>query len=516
MSGGGPSERGEIAVDVAIIGAGPAGLTAGYLLTKAGKRVAIIEKDATHVGGLSRTVEHAGHRFAVGGQRFSSKHRHVLDLWNELLPDDCVEWSGTSRIYHEGKLYSYPLRPFEALGNLGVLRSTGCLSSYVWSKAFPIRDVRSVEDWTRNRFGRKLNATFFKPYAEKVWGMPCDAMSADWAAQRIDEPSLWGAVSGGLKRSLGLGRRRPAESFRRPRLGPGMMWEAARDRIEAAGGLVIMGHGLKQLASDGQGGWRLTATGADGELAISAGHAISSAPMRELAARLYPLPVSTIEASQLKYRDVIVVALMIGPDGSLPDGAIHINDRKVKVARVHNYGPGSPDTAAGSGAACIGLEYFCGENDELWSMADDELVELARREMDLLGLMPPEKIVGGAVVRQPKACPVYDETYAANVEAMRRELEALHPTLHLVGRNGMHRCGNQDHAVMTAMLTAENILAGHRVHDAWCVDEKGVYREAADDGAGKPVQARPSSEGPAPALVADVTQGAAVRERKAA
>ncbi len=487
------SVRGDISVDVAIIGAGPAGLTAGYLLAKAGKRVAIIEKDANYVGGISRTVEHEGYRFDIGGHRFFSKSQAVVDLWTELLPAGFIQRPRMSRIYYEGKVYSYPLRAFEALRNLGVLRSAACMASYLKARLVPIREVRSFEDWTSNQFGKNLYAIFFKTYTEKVWGMPCNEMSADWAAQRIKGLSLWGAVTDGLRRSLGLNKRPNdgqavktlLETFRYPRFGPGMMWEAARDRIVERKGQVLMGHALKQLASDGQGGWRLTASGPDGERAIHAAHAISSAPMRELAARLYPLPVSTIEASRLKYRDFLTVALMIRSDDLFPDNWIYIHDSKVKVGRVQNFRSWSPEMVPDPAVACVGLEYFCFEGDGLWSMDDTELVELAKREMDILGLVSPDKVIGGVVVRQEKAYPVYDENYAANVAAMRAELEAQHPTLHLVGRNGMHRYNNQDHAMMTAMLTAENILAGERIYDTWCVNEDAEYHEAGDEGAHK-------------------------------
>src|SRR6185312_9478392 len=322
----------EIAVDVAIVGAGPAGLTAGYLLTKAGKTVAIIEKDDTYVGGISRTVEHEGYRFDIGGHRFFSKSKAVVDLWNEILPDDFIQRPRMSRIYYEGKFYSYPLRAFEALRNLGVLRSTACMLSYLKYKLFPIREVKSFEDWTTNQFGKKLYSIFFKTYTEKVWGMPCNEMSADWAAQRIKGLSLWGAVVDGLKRSLGLNKRPNdgqgvktlLETFRYPRLGPGMMWDAARDRIEAKGGQVLMGHALERLAADGQGGWRMTAEGPGGTQVITAAHVVSSAPMRELAARIHPLPATLLEASRLKYRDFLTVALMIKSDDLFPDNWIYI------------------------------------------------------------------------------------------------------------------------------------------------------------------------------------------------
>ena len=491
----------EIAVDVAIVGAGPAGLTAGYLLTKAGKSVAIIEQDETYVGGISKTVEHEGYRFDIGGHRFFSKSQQVVDLWNEILPDDFIQRPRMSRIYYEGKFYSYPLRAFEALRNLGLWRSAMCMLSYGKARVFPNRDIRSFEDWTSNQFGKKLYSIFFKTYTEKVWGMPCNEMSADWAAQRIKGLSLWSAVVDGLKRSLGLNKLNDGsgkqaktllETFRYPRLGPGMMWEAARDKILATGkGQVVMGHSLKQLASDGGTGWRMTAAGKDGsEVVIRADHAISSAPMRQLAARLHPLPETTLEAKKLRYRDFLTVALMIRSEDLFPDNWIYIHDSKVKVGRVQNFRSWSPEMVPDEGVACVGLEYFCFEGDGLWSMKDDDLVELAKKEMDILGLVSPDKVIGGAVVRQEKAYPVYDEDYAANVDAMRHELEDRFPTLHLVGRNGMHRYNNQDHAMMTAMLTVENILAGERIYDTWCVNEDAEYHEAGDEGAEKTLPSR--------------------------
>ena len=478
-------------VDVAIIGAGPAGLTAGYLLAKRGLSVAIIEKDPVYVGGISRTVEHEGYRFDIGGHRFFSKSQAVVDLWNEILPDDFIQRPRMSRIYYEGKFYSYPLRAFEALWNLGIVRSTLCMASFAKAQMFPNKNVRSFEDWTVNQFGQKLYSIFFKTYTEKVWGMPCDEMSADWAAQRIKGLSLGAAVIDGLKRSFGLNKRPNdgmhtktlLETFRYPRLGPGMMWDAARDSIVSKGNEVLMGHSLKQLASDGQGGWRLSATREDGsETIIAARHAISSAPMRELAARLHPLPATTLQANRLRYRDFLTVALKIRSEDLFPDNWIYIHDSKVKVGRIQNFRSWSPEMVPEAGVACVGLEYFCFEGDDLWASTDDQLIALATREMEILGLVKGEQVIGGAVVRQEKAYPVYDDEYAANVAAMRGELEAAHPTLHMVGRNGMHRYNNQDHAMMTAMLTVDNIVAGSRVYDVWCVNEDAEYHEAGAEG----------------------------------
>jgi protoporphyrinogen oxidase len=476
-------------VDVAIIGAGPAGLTAAYLLTKAGKSVTVIEKDPVYVGGISRTVEHEGFRFDIGGHRFFSKSKEVVDLWNEILPDDFIERPRMSRIYYEGKFYSYPLRAFEALFNLGVLRSTACMASYARWKLFPKKDTRSFQDWTINQFGAKLFGIFFKTYTEKVWGMPCDEISADWAAQRIKGLSLGKAVLDGFKRSLGLNRKPNdgmetktlLESFRYPRRGPGMMWEAARDRVVEGGNHVLMAHGLKQLSHD-QDGWRLVATGPEGDRVIRAGHVVSSAPMRDLAGRIHPLPRTLPDALDLKYRDFLTVALMIRSEDLFPDNWIYIHDSKVKVGRIQNFRSWSPEMVPDPDLACVGLEYFCFEGDGLWASPDDVLVDLAKKEMGILGLCDPADVEGGVVVRQEKAYPIYDDAYAAHVEAMRTELETRYPTLHLVGRNGMHRYNNQDHAMMTAMLTVRNILAGERLYDCWQVNEDAEYHEAGNEG----------------------------------
>ncbi|MDH2130875.1 NAD(P)/FAD-dependent oxidoreductase [Sphingobium yanoikuyae] len=478
-------------VDVAIIGAGPAGLTAAYLLTKKGFSVTVIEKDPVYVGGISRTVELDGYRFDIGGHRFFSKSKEVVDLWNEILPDDFIQRPRMSRIYYEGKFYSYPLRAFEALWNLGIWRSTLCMASFAKAKLFPNRNVRSFQDWTVNAFGHKLFSIFFKTYTEKVWGMPCDEMSADWAAQRIKGLSLWGAVVDGLKRSLGLNKKPNdgmatktlLETFRYPRLGPGMMWEAARDRVIEGGNQILMAHSLKQLAQDqGTERWRVVADGPDGDVIINAAHVISSAPMRELAARIHPLPETLPEAMELKYRDFLTVTLMIKSEDLFPDNWLYIHDSKVQVGRIQNFRSWSPEMVPDESVACVGLEYFCFEGDGLWASADADLIDLAKKEMAILGLCNPDDVVGGAVVRQEKAYPVYDDAYADHVLAMRTELEAVAPTLHLVGRNGMHRYNNQDHAMMTAMLTVRNIEAGTRVYDVWGVNEDAEYHESGEEG----------------------------------
>ncbi len=484
--------------DVVIVGAGPAGLTAGYLLTKAGKRVTIVERDPVYVGGISRTVKYKDFHFDIGGHRFFSKSKEVVDLWNEILPDDFIDRPRLSRIYYRGKYYSYPLRAFEALTNLGVFTSALCMMSYAWAKVTPVADPKTFHQWVRNQFGEKLFSIFFKTYTEKVWGMSCDDISSDWAAQRIKGLSLMAAVLDGVKRSLGLKNKPSAElgaqggvktlieSFRYPRNGPGMMWDAARDKIVRQGGEVRMARAMKTLDWDPAAAlWTLTvSTPEGGTETIRARHAISSAPITEMAAALRPALKAKVEADHLKYRDFITVALItrVEHTESFPDNWIYIHDPSVKVGRIQNFLSWSPHMAP-EGYACLGLEYFCFEGDGLWTSPDADLVELAKAEIGRIGLIRPQDVVDAAVVRQPKAYPVYDDVYADNVAAVRAEVEANYPTLHLVGRNGMHKYNNQDHAMMTAMLTAENILAGSRKYDVWAVNEDAEYTESGYSGA---------------------------------
>jgi protoporphyrinogen oxidase len=479
-------------VDVAIIGAGPAGLTAAYLLSKEGYRVSVIERDPHLVGGISRTVEYKGYRFDIGGHRFFSKSREVVSLWNELLPNDFIDRPRMSRIFYEGRYYSYPLRAFEALRNLGLIRSTMCMASYLRWKLFPHKNPKNLQQWVTNQFGSRLFSIFFKTYTEKVWGMDCAEISADWAAQRIKGLSLGKAVFDGVKRSLGLGRKPNdgmetktlLEHFRYPRLGPGMMWEAARDRVIEHGNQIHMGYELQRLSHTPTGGWVVVARDEAGnDLRIAATHVISSAPMRELAGRIHPLPDMTVKALDLKYRDFLTVALIIRSEDIFPDNWLYIHDPRVQVGRIQNFRSWSPEMVPDPGTACIGLEYFCFEGDGLWSSDDAALIELAKRELATLGLCDPSAVEDGCVVRQEKAYPVYDDHYRDNVEALRGELEERYPTLHMVGRNGMHRYNNQDHAMMTAMLTVRNIVAGQRVYNIWDVNEDAEYHESGIDGA---------------------------------
>jgi protoporphyrinogen oxidase len=477
--------------DAFVIGAGPAGLTTAYSLAKAGRSVHVIEQDPTYVGGISRTVNYKGFLFDIGGHRFFSKSKEVVDLWNEILPDDFIDRPRLSRIFYKGKFYAYPLKAFEALRNLGVMESIACVASFGVAQLFPIKDPKTFHQWVRNQFGERLFRIFFKTYTEKVWGMGCDEISADWAAQRIKGLSLAGAVIDGVRRSLGLGRAKgPAaksliESFRYPRRGPGMMWEAAAEKFEALGGTLAMGRTLDGLSFDeARALWTIVVATKDGvRETFYARDVVSSAPIQDLMGRLTPKPLSLFQSRALKYRDFLTVVLIGRPQDELPDNWIYIHDPSVKVGRVQNFRSWSPDMIPDGVSTCLGLEYFCFEGDGLWTASDEELVALAKTEIAKIGLMKTADVYDACVVRQKKAYPVYDETYSDNVDVIRREIGLRYPGLHLVGRNGMHKYNNQDHAMMTGMLTAANIIAGATVYDTWQVNEDAEYGEAGHSGA---------------------------------
>jgi protoporphyrinogen oxidase len=472
---------------VAIIGAGPAGLTAAYLLSKNEVDVTILEADPVYVGGISKTATYKGFHFDIGGHRFFSKSKAVEDLWTEILPNDMLQRPRSSRIFYGGKFFAYPLKPFEALVKLGIFRSMLCVLSWLKARLFPVRNPRNFEDWVSNQFGKRLFNTFFKSYTEKVWGMSCKEISADWAAQRIKGLSLGSAIKNAL-----FPQRQPKDrtkviktlinSFRYPRKGPGMMWEACAQKTQAMGGKVEMGCKVTGCVYDEvTSAWTVQFKDQSGNTqALQAEHVISSAPMRELVRGLSPqVSDRAIRAAEsLKYRDFLTVMLILKDRQMFDDNWIYIHDPSVKVGRIQNFRSWSPEMIPDPDKACYGLEYFCFEHDGLWDSKDEDLIELAKRELIKIGLAKEEDVLDGCVVRQKKAYPVYDDDYARHVATIRQELEDGYPNLHLVGRNGMHKYNNQDHAMMTAMLCTENILADTRLYDLWQVNGDAEYHEA--------------------------------------
>jgi protoporphyrinogen oxidase len=471
---------------VAVIGAGPAGLTAAYLLRKRGIPVTVLEADPQYVGGISRTVNYKGFHFDIGGHRFFSKSQQVEDFWTEILGGDMLTRPRSSRIFYNRKFFDYPLNAREALFKLGLLESLRCGLSYLKARCFPVRNPDNFEDWVSNQFGKRLFNIFFKTYTEKVWGMSCKDISADWAAQRIKGLSLSTAILSALlpaKRGDGS-IKTLISSFRYPRKGPGMMWEVCAEKIKAMSGHIYMGARVTRCEYESATqNWTVSYTTPTGVAqTIQARHLISSAPARELAKSLSPaLSSATLQAAtSLKYRDFITVVLILRERNIFSDNWIYVHDPDVKVGRIQNFKSWSPEMVPDPSMACYGLEYFCFEGDGLWTAKDKDLIALASRELETLGLAKATDVQDGCVIRQPKAYPVYDDHYRDHVSALRTELETRFPTLHLVGRNGMHKYNNQDHSMMTAMLTVENIAAGKTIYDVWNVNEDAEYHETQD------------------------------------
>lgn len=486
--GGGAADGARPAV--AIIGAGPAGLTAGYLLSERDVPVVILESDPAHVGGMARTVEYKGFRVDIGGHRFSSNSHAVEDLWREILPDGLLKRPWRARIYHEGKFFSYPLQLPEVLQKLNPLELALCTLSWINAWTFPARRVDNFEDWMSNQFGRRLFSIFFKGYTEKLFGTSCREISVDWATQRINDIVLgkgirnavfpYGVGPGGgplFFNPLG-------HSFSYPRLGPGMMWEACANKIRANGGCILMGASVTGCVyEEGSRKWQVRYRCASmGDDTLNVEHLISSAPISQLICGLTPRASEEAlrAATSLRYRDLLTVAVILKDRYRLNDNWIYVHDPTVKAARVLNYKFWSPAMVPDPAMTCYGLEYFCWEGDGVWISRDEILLELAGRDLAQMGLIRnPNEIRDGCVIRQRKAYPVYDEDYDRNVAVVRAELAQRFPNLHLAGRNGMHKHNAQDHAMMTAMLCVGNILANRQVYDPWAVNQGSQYHTVA-------------------------------------
>ena len=472
---------------VAIIGAGPAGLTAAYLLGKAAQDVTVFEKDPTYVGGISRTESYKGYHFDIGGHRFFSKSKEVEDFWTEILSDELLERPRSSRIFYNKKFFSYPLAAFEALLKLGIFESFLCVMSYLKAKLFPIKDPQNFEDWVTNQFGKRLFNIFFKTYTEKVWGIPCNEISADWAAQRIKGLSLSSAIFNALfkpnKKATDKDKviKTLIDSFRYPKQGPGMMWEACAEKSKAMGVTLHMNCGVQKIEYTNNS-WTVQTTSQGNVTGFD--YVLSTAPMRELVANVLPAFPATVaaNAAALGYRDFLTVVLICKDEDAFSDNWIYIHDPKVKVGRVQNFKSWSPYMVPDPSMACYGLEYFCFEGDGLWTSSNADLIALGKKEIEKIGLTKASAVVDGYVVRQPKAYPVYDQFYKARVDSVRDAL-ANYPGLYLIGRNGMHKYNNQDHSMMTAMLAAKNIIAGKELYNLWDVNEDAEYHEGGDRGA---------------------------------
>jgi protoporphyrinogen oxidase len=470
--------------EIVVIGAGPAGLTAAYELTRRGVASTVLEAD-TVVGGISRTAQAGGWRFDIGGHRFFTKVQPVEDLWFEILgPDEFLTRPRLSRIYYRGKFYDYPISAMNALRNLGFLEAARCVLSYLWVRIRPPKDTTTLEGFVVSRFGWRLYGHFFKTQSEKVWGVPCTEIQADWGAQRIKNLSLLRAAWEALKPKRLRSRTSKSkqvtsliEEFNYPKYGPGMMWERCADTVTEAGCTLELGAEVIGIEHAGGRAMAVLARRDGAEERHPCTEVISSMPIGALVRAMDPAPPEEVlkAADALRYRDFITVALVVPEEVGFPDNWIYVNDASVEVGRIQNFGRWTPYLVK-DGRTCLGLEYFVWEGGHLWMKADADLVDQATRELHEIGLLPDPSVVSEAfVVRMPKAYPMYDADYRTNVERLAAWLRTHAANVHPVGRNGMHRYNNQDHSMLTAMLSVENIFGAE--HDVWNVNVEQEYHE---------------------------------------
>jgi protoporphyrinogen oxidase len=461
-----------------ILGAGPAGLTAGYLLAKQGRPVTVFEAEG-QVGGIAKTEVREGpggeYRFDLGGHRFFTKVQEVDDLWHEIMREEFLLRPRMSRIYWRKRFLHYPLQGSDVIRKLGPVELTRCMASYARAKLRPKGDEASLEQWVVNRFGRRLYENFFESYNEKLWGVPVTEIRAEFAAQRIKGLSFTSAARSAFLGNRGNEIKSLIGEFHYPRYGPGQMWETMTDDIRRLGGEVLLDTPVEALHVEGGRVARVTAGGVD----HTAPYVISSLPLRNAVGLAAPAAPADVQAAArgLRYRDFLTVSLVLDGEDLFPDNWIYIHEPDVRVGRIQNFRSWSPWMVPDPTKACIGMEYFCFAGDDLWEMADDDLVALAMRELEQLGLARPEALQFGFATRVPKAYPMYDLDYAERVETIKGWLAGI-DNLQQVGRNGLHRYNNSDHSMLTAMRAVDNLLLGTD-HDIWAVNADSAYHEEA-------------------------------------
>ena len=476
-----------------IIGAGPAGLTAAYELNKFGEKSVLLEADQ-QVGGISKTVLFNGNRFDIGGHRFFSKVPYINHVWDDILKEDLLVRDRLSRILYNNHYFDYPLQPVNALRGLGMKDALHVLLSYARIKAFAWekRTEDSFEDWVVNRFGYRLYDIFFKTYTEKVWGIPCNEISAEWASQRIKNFSLEEAIKNAF---LSSGKTKDGEiittiinQFKYPRLGPGMMWEHCQQSLEQDNSPTRMGERVVSVKHKrGKVLEVVSQDTAGNRTSYSGKQYISSMPLRELILSLDPLPPAAVvkAAKRLRYRDYLTVVLVVGRKDVFPDNWVYIHTPEVKLGRIQNYKNWSEDMVSEPHCTTLGLEYFLWEKDEEWNWSNERLIDMGIRECSEIGMIQPKEVKEATVVRMKKAYPVYDMDYTRNLEVIKNYL-ANFDNLQTVGRNGLHRYNNQDHSMLTGIYAARNTLGSQ--YDVWSVNtEKSYHEQQEGDGSSAPL-----------------------------
>ena len=521
-----------------IIGGGPAGLTAAYELLKKTDIKPIVYEMSEDVGGISRTVEYKGNRIDIGGHRFFSKSDKIMNLWLEILPlqgaparDDkalsrLLPYSKAknapdpersdkvmlvrdrlSRIFYLRKFFDYPISPtLKTVFNLGVWRTIRIGLSYAEGRLFPRKGEKSLEDFFVNRFGKELYVTFFRDYTEKVWGASCKEIRPEWAAQRIKELSLSRAILHALRQMVvkknGISQKNIDTSlikrFIYPKLGPGQMWRTLSEIVTQKGGQIHLRRKIVGLSCElgPNHGARIryakvTDLETDQTELVPGDFFFSSMPVKELiegmGGGVVPAEVSQV-AEGLKYRDFITVGLLVRKlkirndtkiktiNGIIPDTWIYVQEKKVQIGRIQIFNNWSPYMVRDEKTVWMGLEYFCNEGDELWSMDDEDLARFAGKELAGIDIIWEEDVLDYVVIRMPKTYPAYFGTYD-RFDTIREFVDRIE-NLFLIGRNGMHRYNNQDHSMLAAMAAVENIVSGVKAkNNIWEVNTESEYQE---------------------------------------
>ena len=459
---------------VVIIGGGPAGLTAAYELSKHNLSPIVLEQ-YDKVGGLSRTENYKGYYFDLGGHRFYTKSQEVNRMWFEILGNDFLPRPRLSRIFYKDKFFFYPLKALDTLAGLGIWQSILIMLSFIKWQIWPHQREDTFEQWVTNRFGKRLFEIFFKTYTEKVWGIPCSELKAEWAAQRIRDLSFKSALLSMFvkpKKTV----KTLIEEFHYPRLGPGMLWNQVKEEIERRNGVVQLNSAVTRVHLSGDCIDYVVVSRNGQEEIISGSEFISSMPISEFVKRIDSVPTEVLEAAnKLRYRDFLTVCLIVDQPDLFMDNWIYIHSPEVKVGRIQNFKNWSAEMVPIPSKTSLGLEYFCNKGDDLWNTPDVDLIELGIQELDRIGLVKAGDVEDGCVIRVPQAYPVYDSEYHDYLQILKKYVGGL-KNFQTIGRNGLHRYNNQDHSMMTAMLAVRNLVLGEK-NDLWKVNSDREYLE---------------------------------------
>ncbi len=464
--------------DVAVIGAGPAGLSAAFVLSENNKSTVVLEM-SDQVGGISRTIERDGFRFDIGGHRFFTKDEEIDRFFKGILGDEAIWVSRSSQIYYDGKWVDYPLKPASAIFGMGVGTTAKCLADYGSVKVrnvFSKPEIVSFQDWISNEFGHELFKLFFKNYTEKVWGIDCSQIEAEWAAQRIKGLSLRVAVKDAIFPQKNGKVATLIDKFLYPRLGIGRISERLAEDVEGLGNEVRMRSRVTAVNHDGGHISSVDVESGQGAYKLEVGQLCSSMPLTELVLAMRPqAPADVVEAALgLRYRDLVTVNLMIDKPQVTDQTWIYIHDPSFKLGRIHEPRNWSPAMAP-EGKSSIVAEYFCFEGGDIWNMEDQALIDLTVDDLGRrLGFLKPEDVIGAFVVRVPKAYPMYELGYKVPLQKIRDYIDGF-DNLEIIGRYGTYKYNNMDHSMKTGILAARNLLG--ESHIVWNVNAEKEYHE---------------------------------------